>query len=421
MQRATSDIAKIAVRARHLERRTLRALLDTARLLGLTFGIQIAQARDSGDPARALMARINELEAQLHGAEQTIRILQLRLDRIRPRRRPHYEPEARFQILSLKSLLGRTTAEVAQLFRLAPNTVDRWEAELRRRPNARTVGAAVRTRPPLRSFDEAFRRFVKTLAALGVAGNEGIARLLLREGYRISARTVGRIRKERRTPPLPPDAAPISKPVITRYPNHVWMMDVTAIPSLFGLVPFRLAGVLDGFSRMPLLMRLHLGEPSAADMAALLQAAVARFGQPRYLLSDRGVQFTARRFRRTLRRLGIRQRFAAVGAIGAVAIIERFWKTLKGASGITTSLTLSPQRIEQRLALALFHYGYLRPHAALGTATPAEVYFSGRISRVEARPPPRGRPGEPGEAPPLAVAFLDRRARSLPYLVRTAA
>jgi transposase InsO family protein len=79
---------------------------------------------------------------------------------------------------------------------------------------------------------------------------------------------------------------------------------------------------------MPLLMRLHIGEPSAADMAALLEAAVARFGTPRYLLSDRGSQFTARRFCRRLRRLGIRQRFAAVGAIGAVAIIEWIWKTL---------------------------------------------------------------------------------------------
>jgi hypothetical protein len=266
MQCVRSDLARIALRSRHLERQTLRAVLDAARLLGLAFGIQIAQARDSGEPARVLMARINELEAQLHGAEQTIRILQIGLDRIRPRRRPHYEPEARFQILSLRSLLGRTTAAIAHLFRLAPNTIGRWEAELRSSPNARTVGSRVRTGPPLRSFADAFRRFVKTLAGLGVAGDEGIARLLLREGYRISPRTVGRIRKEK-TPPLPPEAIPASRPVIIRYPNHVWMMDITPIPSLFNLLPFRLAGILDGFSRMPLLVWLHMGEPSSAEMA----------------------------------------------------------------------------------------------------------------------------------------------------------
>jgi hypothetical protein len=126
-------------------------------------------------------------------------------------------------------------------------------------------------------------------------------------------------------------------------------------------------------------------------------------------------------FRKRLKRHGIRQRFAAVGAIGAVAIIERFWKTLKGESGIASPLTLSRPWIEQRLALALFHYGDLRPHTALGPATPAEVYFSARIPTVEARSPPWQRPGESGEAPPLAVTFLDPKTRSLPYLVRTAA
>ncbi|MBL8111883.1 MAG: hypothetical protein JNK60_03285, partial [Acidobacteria bacterium] len=48
---------------------------------------------------------------------------------------------------------------------------------------------------------------------------------------------------------------------------------------LFGLVIFRIAVVLDVFSRYPLAFGVYLTEPSAADMVRLLERAVA-FGKP---------------------------------------------------------------------------------------------------------------------------------------------
>ena len=50
-----------------------------------------------------------------------------------------------------------------------------------------------------------------------------------------------------------------------RFPNHLWMMDLTEIPGLFRIFSFKLAVVLDAFSRMPLAARTYLTEPSGLD------------------------------------------------------------------------------------------------------------------------------------------------------------
>ncbi len=59
----------------------------------------IIEADIESDTESRLAAEILELRAQLEAVHQTNAILQARLDRIRPRERPHYSPAARFQIL----------------------------------------------------------------------------------------------------------------------------------------------------------------------------------------------------------------------------------------------------------------------------------------------------------------------------------
>jgi len=48
-------------------------------------------------------------------------------------------------------------------------------------------------------------------------------------------------------------------------------------------------------------------------------------------VSDRGRIYRAVVLRRTMRRLRIQQRFGAVGQTGSIALLERFWRTLKQA------------------------------------------------------------------------------------------
>jgi putative transposase len=226
--------------------------------------------------------------------------------------------------------------------------------------------------------------------------------------------------KPPRTPRIP--SAPSAKRALRpRGPNHILLADLTEIPGLFRLFHFKLAIILDAFSRFPLAYRLFLSNPSARSIAALLRRAVAAHGLPRHFVSDRGTQFTANHFRRALRRLGIQQRFSAIGATGAIALVERLWRSLKTLLPVGLIRPLHRHELDQRLGLVLLYYAYLRPHQGLGGATPAEVYFGSRPAHLSAASPPRGHPGEgPGEELPFRIHFLDLE-ESLPFLVPRAA
>jgi transposase InsO family protein len=224
---------------------------------------------------------------------------------------------------------------------------------------------------------------------------------------------------------LPP--APVAHPatdraVRARYPHHVWMLDLTEIPGFLRLFCFKLVVVLDVFSRMPLAARVFFAEPSGRDVARLFAATARRFGPPRHSVSDHGVQFTSRAFRRTLARLDVRHRYGAIGRTASIVIIERFFRTLKAITRLRARPPLLRRDLERRLTLAFDYYICLRPHQGLAGATPAEVHLARRPGHLDAVAPPRGRPGERTgiPPPPFEIRHLDPE-HHLPYLVRKAA
>jgi Integrase core domain len=125
-------------------------------------------------------------------------------------------------------------------------------------------------------------------------------------------------------------------------------------------------------------------------------------------------------FRSFLKARGIRQRFGAIGRTGSIAIVERFWRTLKDALSLRSRKPMTKADLERRLKAGLLHYAYLRPHQSLTRATPAEVYFGIRPAHVASVPPPRGRPGERSAGLGLVAAHLDPEHR-LPVLIPMAA
>jgi hypothetical protein len=50
---------------------------------------------------------------------------------------------------------------------------------------------------------------------------------------------------------------------VARYPNHVWMADLTEIPGFLRIFSCVLGGILDVRSRMPLAARLYPKQPTA--------------------------------------------------------------------------------------------------------------------------------------------------------------
>jgi transposase InsO family protein len=197
------------------------------------------------------------------------------------------------------------------------------------------------------------------------------------------------------------------------------MLDLTEIPGFLRLYSFKLAVVLDVFSRAPLAARVFFQEPTGHDMAEILTSAALRFGSPRHSVSDQGVQFRSGTFRNALARLGIRHRFGAIGRTGSIALVERFFRTLKTVAGLHSRPPLLRRDLEHRLALAFLYYLWLRPHQGLAGATPADVLLGPKGSRTVV-PPPRGRPGEQSQVSlGFELRHLDRE-KHLPYLSKAA-
>jgi transposase InsO family protein len=419
----------------------LRALLKAHELLATALGIRLAELRESDMPDAQRFAKMHELSWQLPAALSAARILGERWKKIPERHRPHYTPEQRYEILRIKGHLVLSAKETADLFALSAGTIHRWISDLllaqQADPNVAKIGEKLQPTPPVRRYADVFRRLLKVLSVQGVGGAERIARVVARHGFKVSARTVARVRKEETVTPGPPLPDPDPKAdekaeqkvqketpakklrvITTRGPLDKVLVDITHVRSLFGLFTFRLAVVLDLHSRFPLAFAVFSKAPSAADMVALVEKAL-RFGKPRVLISDKGEVFRARLFESALRTLGIEHRFGAVGRHGSICTLERLWRSVKAAlqvKALEKDLVLSD--FHSHVAIALMHYSFYQPHAGLKGATPAEALLQLPPACQAAVHPPRGRPGQVVPFPTFEVEHL---APGFPILVRKAA
>lgn len=411
-----------ALRHRANEPLAQRAVQKAARLLSLALGQSLRDLRESKDPLMQAHACGQEHSLLARILADVSDLLGSRLDKLPERRRPHYTPHQRWRILEIRRLLAFSADETATLFRLSTGTILRWEAEAGKEPGKDTIGSLLEPTPPVRRYGDVVHHLVQTMDRLGFQGAQTIAATLARAGWRLARETVRRYRHEAPVAPSPEARTRTRSsdmPLRARRPNHVWLLDLTHVKSLFGLQSFKIAAVLDAFSRAPLALRVYRREPTAEDMADLVKTARRRHGRPRHIVSDQGTQFTADPFHDLLHRLGIRHRFGAIGKSGSVALIERFWRTLKHALRLPLFRPLTQLDLEHRLAYAVLHYTFHRPHQALAGATPAEALFGWPHAAERAVHAPRARRGLSSHAPPFAVAFLDPGLRH-PILVKAA-
>src|SRR5450830_820315 len=73
-------------------------------------------------------------------------------------------------------------------------------------------------------------------------------------------------------------ASSVPRAVRARRSNHIWMVDLTDVKGLFGLVTFKVGVVFDAFSRMPLSARVFGKEPSSAEIARFVASPTAASG-----------------------------------------------------------------------------------------------------------------------------------------------
>ena len=391
----------------------LSALPNATRLFGLALGSALGKLREAGATTARMFERAEEKALLLRMAREAAAIIGARWDKVPERHRPHYAPEQRFRILRIRSFLGLSQRETAAMFRVSTETETK-NTDAAPRP-------LVAPNPPVRRFADVVRAVVKTMELAGFGGNDLIARTLARAGWKLSARTVGRIRKERWPVPRVPEAAPtVPRAVRAKHPNHVWMVDLTDVKGLFGFVTFKVAVVFDAFSRMALSVRVFCKEASALEISRFVSRTARRHGWPAHFVSDRARCFRGQVFRSKLRRVPVKQRFGAIGKKGSIALIERLWRTLKDALGLRLLRPSAAEDLAGTVELGLLHYAHFRPHHGLGGATPAEMYFGRTPAHLSAIPPPRGRPGEGPMDSPFRIDYLDAE-QLLPVLVRKAA
>jgi hypothetical protein len=185
-------------------------------------------AADGVNTRLRLKARVDQLEQEVALLREEIRIKDVRMVSISPHRRPQYSPLERMAILELRAAHCWSRQQTADTFLLTAATIGTWM----KRVDEQGPDALLQIREPVNKFPDFVRYAVQRLKTLCPSmGKVKIAQTLSRAGLHLSATTVGRIFKERPHPFPQADARPHGGRVVTaREPNHVWHIDLTAVP-----------------------------------------------------------------------------------------------------------------------------------------------------------------------------------------------
>jgi putative transposase len=361
------------------------AVLHTIALAHYAIVYARAWAADSINARVRLAAENDRLYEECALLREELRIKDTRIAQIAPQRRPHYGPYERMAILELRAARGWSLKQTADTFLVIPATIASWM----KRIDEKDSDALLQLREPVNKFPDFVRYIVQRLKTLSPSmGKVKIAETLCRAGLHLGVTTVGRILKEDPRPD-PGDAVPSTRVVTAKRPNHVWHVDLTAVPTSMGFwapwLPFALpqcwpfcwwvAVVIDHHSRRVMDIEIFRNNPAAVSVSLFLEYAIhTAKATPKYIICDKGKQFWCSVFKDWCDHHGITPRFGAVGQHGSIALVERFILTLKNECTRILLVPLRRDPFHQELTCFANWYNQSRPHSALHGKTPDEVY-----------------------------------------------
>ncbi|MDD4891385.1 MAG: DDE-type integrase/transposase/recombinase [Phycisphaerae bacterium] len=418
------------------------AILHTISLAHLAITHARGWAADAVNPRARQAADIERLGTEVAMLREELAVKDARLRRTFPHRRPHYLPADRMRILELKAARGWSLAQAAKAFLVDQQTVADWLE----RVDESGPAALVQIAEPANKFPAFVRYVVQRLKTLcPTLGKVKITQALARAGLHLGATTVRRMLKG---PPASPEpvgstgrnglvvdsAGEAARVVTAKRPNHVWHVDLTAVPIVSGYwatwLPWSLpqiwpfcwwvAVVVDHFSRRVMGLAVWKKPPTSQQVREFLARTIrANDATPKYIICDKGCQFWNDGFKRWCKRKRIRPRFGAVGQHGSIAIVERFIRSMKDEFTRRILLPLRQAAMSNQAKQYAVWFNQHRPHTSLAGRTPDEVYHgkhpASRYPRVEPRARwPRGSRcatpnvpirGKPGARLELVVTF----------------
>jgi len=279
--------------------------------------------------------------------------------------------------LELRAARGWSARQTADRFFLTLTTVAAWMSRI----HEGGANALLRLQQPVNRFPDLVRYIVQRLKVVCPRlGKAKIAEMVCRAGLHLAPTTVGRMLHE---DPIvrDPIVAAVAPAVRADRPNHVWHVDLTAVPTRLGFwVPWRpgavpqqwpfcwwVVVVLDHFSRRVQGSAVFEQKPDARALCAFLGRTIGKVGAvPRHLISDQESMFTSDGFRAWCRWRRIGVRYEAVGKHGSIAIVERFIRSMKQECTRRIQVPLRRDRLRGELGLYVAWYNSHRPHGAIG-------------------------------------------------------
>lgn len=212
-------------------------------------------------------------------------------------------------------------------------------------------------------------------------GSRLMAAYLRLQGYEVNRKRVSRLMKNMGLEAIyPRPRIRTTEPGLIKFPyllkdlnfneqNHVWGTDITYIPMSNGFL--YLVAFIDLYSRFVLSWQLSNSLESSFCIEALEEAL--KFGKPKILNSDQGVQYTSREYINMLNINEIQISMSGKGRCWDNIFVERLWRTFKYEEVYLKQYADSCEAYEN--ISEYFHiYNYQRPHSSLKYKPPAEVY-----------------------------------------------
>jgi len=135
-------------------------------------------------------------------------------------------------------------------------------------------------------------------------------------------------------------------------------------------------------------------EPTSRQIREFLGRVSAKCrARPKYIVSDKGPQFSCAAFKAWCRRKGVRPRYASTkdDRPRATAVIERFIRSAKDEWLRRIAIPLRMRAMRERVAAYLLWFHESRPHQGLRGRTPNEMLRGGKPANERARIEPRAR------------------------------